>query len=315
MKKCKLFIITLFIISLSSVNSFAQMDPKHIQTISQLASSTAIYLQTKKHMEKELKRAKKVGSKKYIKKIKVAKATFGILAFTNGGVYRGQLKSTNKKLRPHGKGEFYPNVLLDIANSLNFGLMLPVLMTKYIDDKGKFSEKRHGEFFPIPVPFTNSVVNEELNDIMSSGPGTFGINNIRVVNVNSQLLGVKLSGSATVSPALLGYPDEAEISLDGIDAGGNLADFSEMPFEKIEGKFKNGKLIIKIGKIRDVIYLDGFNGVERNFQMKGEGLLSNQYFNCERNSSSGECVLTAEGKKTMALAAIAATSDSGGDGM
>ena len=270
MEKFKFFIITLFIISLSSVNSFAKVAPlKNIKTLVAISGvATALCFQNLKRLEKEIKKTEKLSNGVVLPKVlyratsydnsmrlvnslavsatitslKIPKNIPGIISFANFGVYIGYLKSTKNKLRPHGLGTFYPGIkfLFDTDNFMNLS-----------------SE------------------------------------NIEITNHIGELMDPRY--------------------IDVIDASGNLVeDFNEMPFEKIEGEFKNGKLIIKIGKIREVIYLDGFQGVERKFQTTGKGSLSKKYFNCEKNSSSGECVLTPEGKAAMALAAINATS--GGDG-
>ena len=84
-----------------------------------------------------------------------------------------------------------------------------------------------------------------------------------------------------------------------------------------EGKFRNGTLRIKIDKkTREIIKLDARTGIQMYAEIKGEGVVSNQWFIAEKNSS-GTYELTAKGKRDMENAISAANSgggDSGGSG-
>ncbi len=79
-----------------------------------------------------------------------------------------------------------------------------------------------------------------------------------------------------------------------------------------EGKFRNGTLRIKIDKkTREIIKLDARTGIQMYAEIKGEGVVSNQWFIAEKNSS-GTYELTAKGKRDMENAINSA--NSGGDG-
>jgi hypothetical protein len=79
-----------------------------------------------------------------------------------------------------------------------------------------------------------------------------------------------------------------------------------------EGKFRNGTLRIKIDKkTREIIKLDVRTGIQMYAEIKGEGVVSNQWFIAEKNSS-GTYELTAKGKRDMENAINSA--NSGGDG-
>lgn len=83
-----------------------------------------------------------------------------------------------------------------------------------------------------------------------------------------------------------------------------------------EGKFKNGTLRIKVDKkTREIIKLRPKTGVEMYAEIRGKGVVSNQWFRAEKNSS-GTYELTAQGKRDMEKAIQDKNSggDSGGGG-
>ena len=84
-----------------------------------------------------------------------------------------------------------------------------------------------------------------------------------------------------------------------------------------EGKFRNGTLKVKINKkIREIIKLKPKKGIQTYAEIKGEGVVSGQWFRAEKNSS-GEYELTAKGKRDMQNAINTANqggNDSGGGG-
>lgn len=80
-----------------------------------------------------------------------------------------------------------------------------------------------------------------------------------------------------------------------------------------EGKFKNGILRIKIEKnIREIIKLNLKTGIQIYAEIKGEGVVSNQWFRAEKDIS-GDYELTTKGQRDMENAINAANSG-GGDG-
>mgnify|MGYP001445607224 FL=1 len=87
------------------------------------------------------------------------------------------------------------------------------------------------------------------------------------------------------------------------DADGNI----------YEGKWRHGKFRNKIDKkTREIINLTFSIGKSSWFEIRGEGRVTNQWFEAEK-SSSGAFELTKKGKKDMEGAIQAAQSD-GGDG-
>jgi hypothetical protein len=80
-----------------------------------------------------------------------------------------------------------------------------------------------------------------------------------------------------------------------------------------EGKFRNGTLRIKIDKkTREIIKLDARTGIQMYAEIKGEGVVSNQWFRAEKDIS-GDYELTTKGQRDMENAINAANSG-GGDG-
>ena len=65
-----------------------------------------------------------------------------------------------------------------------------------------------------------------------------------------------------------------------------------------EGKWRRGILKIKIDKdTRKIIQLRAKTGVHIYLEMKGEGVVSNQWFECECERDFSSCELTPKGKK------------------
>jgi methionine salvage enolase-phosphatase E1 len=102
---------------------------------------------------------------------------------------------------------------------------------------------------------------------------------------------------------------EGKVSKNRIRGEGKYTDSQGNVYE---GKFKNGILRIKIEKnIREIIKLNLKTGIQIYAEIKGEGVVSNQWFIAEKNSS-GTYELTAKGKRDMENAINSA--NSGGDG-
>lgn len=102
---------------------------------------------------------------------------------------------------------------------------------------------------------------------------------------------------------------EGKVSKNRIRGEGKYTDSQGNVYE---GKFRNGTLRIKIDKkTREIIKLDVRTGIQMYAEIKGEGVVSNQWFIAEKNSS-GTYELTAKGKRDMENAINSA--NSGGDG-
>lgn len=102
---------------------------------------------------------------------------------------------------------------------------------------------------------------------------------------------------------------EGKVSKNKIKGEGKYTDSQGNVYE---GKFRNGTLRIKIDKkTREIIKLDARTGIQMYAEIKGEGVVSNQWFIAEKNSS-GTYELTAKGKRDMENAINSA--NSGGDG-
>lgn len=103
---------------------------------------------------------------------------------------------------------------------------------------------------------------------------------------------------------------EGKVSKNRIRGEGKYTDSQGNVYE---GKFRNGTLRIKIDKkTREIIKLDARTGIQMYAEIKGEGVVSNQWFIAEKNSS-GTYELTAKGKRDMENAINSANSG-GGDG-
>ena len=81
-----------------------------------------------------------------------------------------------------------------------------------------------------------------------------------------------------------------------------------------EGKFKSGKLKVKIDKkTRRMIKIKAETGFEDHFEIKGTGMVSDKWFEAEKNSS-GIYELTAKGKRDMEQAKTEAQSSASSAG-
>ena len=88
---------------------------------------------------------------------------------------------------------------------------------------------------------------------------------------------------------------EGKVKRNKIKGNGKYIDLQG---EVYEGKWRRGILKIKIDKdTRKIIKLRAKTGVHIYLEMKGEGVVSNQWFECECERDFSSCELTPKGKK------------------
>ncbi|MDC3187660.1 hypothetical protein OA994_01370 [Candidatus Pelagibacter sp.] len=88
---------------------------------------------------------------------------------------------------------------------------------------------------------------------------------------------------------------EGKVKRNKIKGNGKYIDVQGKVYE---GKWRHGVLKIKVEKkTRKIIKLRAKTGVHIYLEMKGEGVVSNQWFECECERDFSSCELTPKGKK------------------
>ena len=88
---------------------------------------------------------------------------------------------------------------------------------------------------------------------------------------------------------------EGKVKRNKIKGNGKYIDLQG---EVYEGKWRHGILKIKIDKdTRKIIKLSAKTGVHIYLEMRGEGVVNNQWFECECERDFSNCELTPKGKK------------------